>query len=40
MPKIPSDALRAAFVDHGRGTGVTLEPVAREKPLTEVTRTP
>ncbi len=36
MPKIPSDALRQAFIDHGQSMGVGLEPVARETPLTEV----
>ena len=36
VPKIPSDALRQAFIDHGRSMGVELETVPRETPVSEV----
>ncbi len=37
MTKIPSDALRQAFIDYGRSMGVWLETVPRETPPSEVT---
>ena len=36
VPEIPSDALRQAFIDHGRSMGVELETVPRETPVAEV----
>jgi len=36
VPDMPCEALRAAFVDHGRAMGVSLETVDRTIPLTEV----
>ena len=39
VTKIPSDALRQAFIDYGRSMGVWLETVPRETPPSEVTHT-
>ncbi|XP_064384040.1 CWF19-like protein 1 [Halichondria panicea] len=39
VTKIPSDALRQAFIDYGRSIGVWLDTVPRETPPSETTRT-
>ena len=39
MTKIPSDALRQAFIDYGWSMGVWLETMPRETPPSEVTHT-
>ncbi len=39
VPVTPSDALRQAFKEHGRGQGLELVEVDREQPLAEVGRT-
>ena len=39
MTKIPSDALRQAFIGYGWSMGVWLETVPRETPPSEVTHT-
>ena len=38
MPHTPSDALRQAFVEHGKGLGLEFMEVARETELSEVRR--
>ena len=36
VPEIPSDALRQAFIDHGRGQGIQLNEVPPEVPTNQV----
>ena len=38
MPHTPSDALRQAFIEHGKGLGLEFMEVARETELSEVRR--
>ena len=38
MPHTPSDALRQAFVEHGKSLGLEFMEVARETELSEVRR--
>ena len=36
VPKTPSDALRQAFVDHGKSQGVELSDIPRDASLSKV----